>query len=120
MPAILFVGYGKGMVFKMTNLGCNVNSCVHNKEKCCCLNSIHVDGTSATKVDDTCCGSYVESSETSPKNSAASPKLSLSISCDATNCVHNMDKKCVADHIDISGLCASDACETVCATFKDR
>jgi hypothetical protein len=26
----------------------------------------------------------------------------------------------VADHIDISGICASESCDTVCASFKCR
>lgn len=52
------------------------------------------------------------------KNASESPKINLSISCEASNCVYNEDKKCSADHIDISGICAQDASETVCASFK--
>ena len=102
----------------MAILGCNVNSCTHNEDNCCCLNSIHVQGNSAEKCDDTCCGSFYEAKKDTTKNSAETPKETLSISCEATKCVFNDNKKCSADHISISGVCASDACETVCASFR--
>lgn len=104
----------------MTTLGCNVNSCTHNKENCCCLNSIHVHGMSACKTDETSCGSYYEKDKETAKNSMESPKISLSISCDATNCVFNEEKLCSADTITISGVCATDSSETVCASFQNK
>lgn len=102
----------------MTTLGCNVNACSHNKDNCCCLSSIEVHGNSACKCDETCCGSFYEADSETAKNASESPKINLSISCEASNCVYNEDKKCSADHIDISGICAQDASETVCASFK--
>ncbi len=102
----------------MTALGCNVNSCTHNKDNCCCLSSIKVEGSSACKCDETCCGSFYEADSETAKNASESPKITLNIACDASNCVYNDNQKCNADHIDISGICASEACETVCATFK--
>ena len=102
----------------MTTLGCNVKACSHNKDNCCCLSSIEVHGNSACKCDETCCGSFYEADSETAKNASESPKINLSISCEASNCVYNEDKKCSADHIDISGICAQDASETVCASFK--
>ena len=102
----------------MTTLGCNVNACSHNKDNCCCLSSIEVHGNSACKCDETCCGSFYEADSETAKNASESPKINLSISCEASNCVYNEDKKCSADHIDSSGICAQDASETVCASFK--
>ena len=102
----------------MTTLGCNVNACSHNKDNCCCLSSIEVHGNSACKCDETCCGSFYEADSETAKNASESPKINLSISCEASNCVYNEDKKCSAYHIDISGICAQDASETVCASFK--
>ena len=46
------------------------------------------------------------------------PKDSLSISCEATNCIYNCNKKCDADHVDISGIKATTEKDTVCATFQ--
>ena len=91
-------------------------SCEHNKDYCCCLSSIKVEGHDACNCDNTCCSSYDEASE-SATNSAKSPKLNLSIACEADNCIYNEDKLCNADHVDISGICATDADETVCSTF---
>ena len=103
----------------MASLGCNACGCTHNEDNCCCLSSIHVKGSSADSVDGTCCGNFIDQDDTA-KNSSESPKITLNVSCDATNCVHNSDKVCVADHIDISGLCASESCNTVCASFQCR
>lgn len=102
----------------MSSLGCNAIGCEHNSDNCCCLSSIHVEGKSARSVDCTCCGDFKQQSDSSVKNSAVSPKLSLNIRCDAANCVHNSDNQCIADHVDISGICADKSCDTVCSSFK--
>ena len=103
----------------MTGLGCNVMSCVHNDNdnKLCCLSSIQVQGNSACNCDDTCCGSY-EEAKSKATNASKNPNNFLNVTCEATNCVFNEDKKCSADQISISGVCASNACETVCASFR--
>jgi hypothetical protein len=48
------------------------------------------------------------------------PKDSLTISCQATNCIYNTNKKCDADHVDISGIKAVTENDTVCTTFQAR
>lgn len=100
----------------MTNLGCNAKSCNYNKDCCCCLSSIQVAGHDACTCDNTCCSSYSDSKDTAT-NTIKSPKLSLSIACEADNCIYNADKHCNADHVDISGISATDSEDTVCATF---
>ena len=84
----------------MAQLDCNVKSCCHNEDNCCCL-------------------SYFED-KSGEKNSAQTPHVSLSIACQATNCMYNDDKVCHADHVDISGIRATAAHETVCATFQEK
>ena len=86
----------------MAQLDCNVKSCCHNEDNCCCLSSIEVNGSNACNCEDTCCGSYFED-KSGEKNSAQTPHVSLSIACQATNCMYNDDKVCHADHVDISG-----------------
>ena len=98
---------------------CNVKSCCHNEDNCCCLSSIEVNGSNACNCEDTCCGSYFED-KSGEKNSAQTPHVSLSIACQATNCMYNDDKVCHADHVDISGIRATAADETVCATFQEK
>ena len=91
----------------------------HNEDNCCCLSSIEVNGSNACNCEDTCCGSYFED-KSGEKNSAQTPHVSLSIACQATNCMYNDDKVCHADHVDISGIRATAAHETVCATFQEK
>ena len=101
----------------MGNLNCNAASCVNNCDDHCCLNSICVDGSSACECDDTCCSDYQHKKDSST-NMFHMPKDSLSISCEATNCIQNCNKKCDADHVDISGIKATTEKDTVCATFQ--
>ena len=71
-------------------------------------------------------GSYTHESSkgcllyTSATNMCHLPKDSLSISCEATNCIYNTNKKCDADHVDISGIKAVTEDDTVCTTFQAR
>ncbi len=104
----------------MTALDCNVKECTHNKDNCCCLGSIEVKGSCADKCDDTCCGSFCSNSSDSFTNSVESPKLNLNIICQATDCIYNEHRNCSADHVDISGIHATDEGETVCATFSKK
>ena len=103
----------------MTNLSCNACSCVHNDDNCCCLNGIDVKGSNACECSETCCGSY-SYKDGSAKNITASPKLNLQIMCAAHNCVYNNNDACQADHVDISGITAVNADDTVCSTFKSK
>ena len=103
----------------MAQLDCNVKSCCHNEDNCCCFSSIEVNGSNACNCEDTCCGSYFED-KSGEKNSAQTPHVPLSIARQATNCMYNDDKVCRADHVDISGIRATAAHETVCATFQEK
>lgn len=102
----------------MTKLKCSVQNCLHNSEECCCKSAIIVDGSNAEKKDNTCCGSFDEKRGDSFRNSYESPNTSLRVECEATNCVYNKDRLCSADKIDISGIRASNAEATECATFR--
>ena len=62
----------------MAQLDCNVKSCCHNEDNCCCLSSIEVNGSNACNCEDTCCGSYFED-KSGEKNSAQTPHVSLSM-----------------------------------------
>lgn len=104
----------------MTDLSCSARSCCHNSDYCCCLSSINVKGNSASKSDDTCCGSFFEDKSGSSQNASETPNITLDIGCEAVDCVYNETKKCNADHIDISGIRATNSGETLCSTFRSR
>ena len=123
MAAIAYINSGHNCFLKgenaMGNLNCNAASCMHNCDNQCCLNSICVEGSSACRCGETCCGDY-EHQKPGATNMCHLPKDSLSISCEATNCIYNTNKKCDADHVDISGIKAVTEDDTVCTTFQAR
>ena len=103
----------------MTQLDCNVTSCMHNAENCCCKEKIEVEGTSATKPANTCCGSFDARKGDSYSNAAASDaKKSTDVACEAKNCIYNEDGYCDADHIGIVGAAASTSAQTECKSFR--
>ena len=104
----------------MTKLDCNVTSCVHNADNCCCKQEIYVEGQGASKACDNCCGSFNESKDGFFKNMFKSPESRLEIECEAVNCVYNASKRCTADRVGITGMGASRAGDTECSTFKAR
>ena len=104
----------------MTNLDCNVTSCLHNADNCCCKTAIMVDGGDAKKRQETCCGSFDEKKGEGFKNLFKTPEKKLQVDCEAVNCVYNESRRCVAEHIGIAGGEAKEASHTECATFQSR
>ena len=104
----------------MTKLDCNVTSCIHNADNCCCKSAILVEGENAKDICDTCCGSFAENKEGSFRNLFKTPESRLEVDCEAVNCIYNESRHCVADHIGIAGDGAREASHTECASFKAR
>ena len=103
----------------MAHLNCVVESCAHNKEECCCLNSIEVGGHKADEPQATCCDSFAEKSE-GFTNEAQTPEIHLDIRCSAEKCVYNNNRICEAEHVDIAGISAGAPMETLCSTFHSE
>lgn len=87
----------------MTKLDCTVTTCVHNAEKCCCKNTILVEGAQARNCCDTCCGSFEENRGGLFKNLFKTPESKLQVDCDVMNCLYNDDRTCRAERITIAG-----------------
>ena len=104
----------------MTKLNCNVTSCVHNADDCCCKNSIVVEGQTARDKCDTCCASFDENKGDAFTNLFKTPENRLEVDCEAINCVYNERRRCVAEHIGIGGGKASSAGQTACTSFKAK
>lgn len=102
----------------MPNLRCGVQTCAYNEEEYCCLNSINVGGTTATKPSKTSCDSFEHKNSGFTSDIKEDPKPEVYIQCKAKNCIYNDEQKCYAEHIDVSGEAASHCDETKCATFK--
>ena len=104
----------------MTQLNCSVRSCNYQKDDCCCRGSIMIEGAHADRHNETCCGSFEERRGCGCNNSTAeAPKMS-DVSCEATNCRFNADKKCSATDIGVAGSNACSCAETECASFQCR
>lgn len=102
----------------MPELKCTVQTCAHNKQFYCDLDSIKVEGNTAKNAEETCCGSFVERKEGSYSNVTGEASPTSCIDCKATECMYNNECKCHAGKISVEG---SDAChcdQTECASFK--
>ena len=105
----------------MTQLDCNVTTCMHNSDNCCCKNKIEVEGTSAKKPCDTCCGSYDAKGDGSYSNAIGKEaEKATQVDCKAINCMYNENGYCDAGHIGIMGVNAMSSDQTECASFKSR
>lgn len=103
----------------MADLLCKADSCSHNKSDCCCKKDILVGGKQVAKTDDTCCESFSERRNDSVSNSMEHPTHTTSVDCEVQNCMHNVECKCSAEHVDIAGAGACDCKQTCCGTFQE-
>ena len=76
----------------MTKLDCNVTSCLHNADNCCCKQAIIVDGQDAKDKQETCCGSFDENRDGAFHNLFKTPESRLEVDCEAVKCVYNEDR----------------------------
>lgn len=110
------------MEAEMTDLKCNVTSCTYNKEHLCSKGDIMVGGKRAQEKDATCCESFSPKKEGMEgySSSLSHPSHTISIDCEASQCVYNQNYKCMAEHVEISGNGACNCKETLCATFREK
>ncbi len=104
----------------MTNLGCDVKTCVHNESKLCCLKEIEVSGKGALNSDMTCCSSFAKEKGAISNALHETPERKTGIKCSVENCTYNHHCYCTADAVDITGAKASTSGQTECSTFKQR
>ena len=115
-------------------LSCSANGCVNNVNGLCSANTIHVKGVSAHTSMGTECETFAEKSfknaimnmgnmniggeirQLVNKNGIS---MSPQIQCNACNCVHNINKYCNANNVQINGYGAVTSEGTQCETFAD-
>ncbi len=103
----------------MTKLNCSVIHCASNAEGNCCRPEITVNGTTACKCDETCCGSFTKIAEGATNSmDYSNPNPISDVNCTAKNCVHYKENKCCAESINVSGTTASNKTDTECDTFS--
>ncbi len=112
--------FQKEVRVSMAALNCSVTNCGYNNDNYCCRGDITVGGKCACNSDDTCCESFRDRQRDSYMNALDRPCKTISIDCEASNCMYNKDLRCHAEHVDIRG-CGTEGCrETLCATFKEK
>ena len=104
----------------MAELKCGVENCSYNKDKCCCKGDIMVGGKHADCCNDTCCESFAQKRDDSYTSSLEHPCRTISIDCEACDCMYNKNYKCHAEYVNISGNGASESGQTVCNTFRKQ
>lgn len=105
----------------MAQLDCGVENCVYNKCKSCCKGDITVGGKHAESRGDTCCESFSgRRAENSYISALEHPCHTISIDCEACDCMYNKNYKCHAEHVDISGKGACECGQTSCNTFRKQ
>ncbi len=120
----------------MTDLKCGVKNCFYNHDESCGKGDIMVGGASAHKSEETCCESFLQKShEKAHENGhekgheqgadqdakvAYEPSRTILVDCEAGKCIYNLDFRCSADHVDMTGNGATDCRGTYCMTFIDR
>ena len=111
-------------------LSCTATNCVNNMSGICSARTINVLGSNAHSSAQTQCETFAEkglkNSLTNVLNmnivgefkqvfNSKDIEMSPSIRCDATSCMHNENKLCVADNIVVT----LDSAKTQCETFKE-
>lgn len=104
----------------MPELRCTVQTCLHNQQFYCNLDSICVDGSSAKNSEETCCKSFEERKDDYSNASDITGKASdcSCIDCKAVECMYNDNCKCHAGKISVEGSNACKCEQTECASFK--
>ncbi len=117
----------------MSNLKCEAENCLYNRNELCSAEAIEVQGGHTMGGRFTFCGTFSSKSlgnyVSSVGNMNYSGALQEVISdnvmdpkvlCNAVNCVYNSEKVCEADFVQIQNPVSSTAEQTECQTFYPR
>lgn len=102
----------------MPELKCSVQTCKHNDDYYCALDTIQVGGSAAKNPGETCCDSFQEKKGDSYGNTTKEASACSCVECKATDCGYNEACQCHAGKISVEGGSACSCEQTECATFK--
>lgn len=102
----------------MPKLSCSVHNCSNHAEGCCSLGKIDVSGAHADHSSETCCSNFQE--QIGATNAMNTPNETLSVGCNATDCMHNSNQVCGAESISVAGAGATNSVDTQCSSFCAR
>lgn len=116
-------------------LRCSAENCYNNVNEFCIASSIHVMGSDANKSPETECDTFIEKTNIDARShftnrnlagefrqlfSANTVEISPEITCEAQNCVYNVERICSADDVQIDGFNATTSDSTECHTFREN
>lgn len=105
----------------MQRINCDVTNCSHNKTGICYSNRVDIGGVSASTERGTCCGSFLNKSLYSYlTNNTNSRGQCDSLTCNVESCVHNYNRLCDLNSINVSGDGVQIYSETKCSSFDDK
>lgn len=98
------------------NLNCNVTNCAHNSENKCRVGHIDINGEKALKKIGTTCMTFLDRVDSGMINSVTDYHNTDAgdIRCAAGNCIHNKNKRCYANEVNIcmdGGYCDTFKCK---------
>lgn len=100
-------------------VACNVNNCAYYSSGNCCAQTINVGGKTATKAENTCCGSFLDVLGYSHlNNSCTTSGVCENIICNVGSCEYHSGNTCTASNVSVGGNHANLYSETNCSTFK--
>ncbi len=104
------------------NVNCGVTDCAYYNNAKCTANKINIGGKDATTANATCCETFRNSGNMVNSCGCSANGGSTEIKCNAEECKHNKELKCMLSGIDVSCSCAACDCgstdQTFCASFK--
>jgi hypothetical protein len=119
--------------FMEIQLSCSAVNCVHNMNRLCSANTIHVLGSGAHSSTQTMCNTFAERGfknaithlpnmnvvgEVRQLFTKNSIEMNPGIKCEAINCRYNDSRVCNADYVQINGPTAESSEGTKCETFQ--
>ncbi len=105
----------------MNRIECNVSNCAHNKNSACYSSRVNIGGFNATNYTTTCCTNFLNNKVYSTLTSNINGDYDYTcdcIICNVSTCKYNLDKNCIANHIQINSSYANLYDETNCLTFE--
>lgn len=103
----------------MQKINCDVNNCSYNKSGICFSDRVDIGGKTACHKHDTCCGSFLDEKHYSNLTNVTKEEGPCNcIVCQVESCIHNNNKLCNLNSIDVSGNEAKIYTETNCESFS--
>lgn len=106
----------------MQKVNCSVDNCSYNDNNLCYSSRINIGGLGAQKLEDTCCGTFLDKfSYSDLTQEIQNLSIEKKLFCKVDTCEHNSHHCCTLDNINISGTTDTKIyTETNCLSFQNN